>query len=94
MDILRGNEQKYVWGWVFAGLLTRSYVLKYINFGLWVSGTKNNEVALLLKLTLPASDLVTFVPHNRSQYIKFSFNDNYILCVLNLYDFSNLCSHF
>ena len=44
-------------------------------------GTKNDDLALLLKLRHAASDLVTFGPNDTSQYIKFTFNASCIFFV-------------
>lgn len=52
-----------------------------------VSEIKNDEVALLLKLNVPAADLVCFLPRNPSQYIKISFNVDYILLYVMLHSF-------
>lgn len=52
-----------------------------------VSEIKHDEVALLLKLNVPAADLVCFLPRNPSQYIKISFNVDYILLYVMLHSF-------
>ena len=48
-------------------------------FPIWISGTGKNDIVLLLKLRVSASDVVTFLHNNCSQYVKITFNDNYIL---------------
>jgi len=44
-----------------------------------LTGTGKNDIVLLLKLRVSASDVVTFLHDNCSQYVKITFNDNYIL---------------
>ncbi|XP_068679331.1 synaptonemal complex protein 2-like isoform X4 [Montipora foliosa] len=42
-----------------------------------LTGTGKHDIVLLLKLRISASDVVTFLHNNHSQYVKITFSDNY-----------------
>ena len=55
----------------------KSFFQLFIN--VCISGTGKHDIVLLLKLRISASDVVTFLHNNHSQYVKITFSDNYIL---------------